>query len=53
MLLIHQKYNLEVVYKPGTQMYVRDHLSRACSGKQGVFEEENEEEVQEFERLNV
>ena len=29
MLLRLQRYNLEVKYKPGSQMYVADHLSRA------------------------
>lgn len=29
MLLRLQRYNLEVTYKPGSQMYVADHLSRA------------------------
>ena len=29
MLLRLQRYNLEVRYKPGSQMYVADHLSRA------------------------
>ena len=30
MLLRLQRYNLEVKYKPGSQIYVADHLSRAC-----------------------
>ena len=29
MILQLQKYNIEVTYKPGAQMYVADHLSRA------------------------
>ena len=29
MLLRLQRYNLDVTYKPGSQMYVADHLSRA------------------------
>jgi len=29
MLLRLQRYNLNVKYKPGSQMYVADHLSRA------------------------
>ena len=29
MLLRLQRYNLEVIYKPGSQMYIADHLSRA------------------------
>ena len=29
MMLRLQRYNLDVVYKPGSQMFVADHLSRA------------------------
>ena len=38
MMLRLQRYNLEVIYKPGSQMYVADHLSRA-SLKDTSFEE--------------
>ena len=30
MLLLLQKYNLAVSYKPGSQMFLADHLSRAA-----------------------
>ena len=35
MILRLQKYNINVVYKPGSQMYVADHLSRAYLADQG------------------
>ena len=35
MLLRLQRYNLDVQYKPGSQMYVADHLSRAYLSHQG------------------
>ena len=40
MLLRLQRYNLEVNYKPGTQMYIADHLSRAFIPGQGEQDEE-------------
>ena len=35
MILRLQKYNINVIYKPGSQMYVADHLSRAYLEDQG------------------
>ena len=35
MILRLQKYNIDVVYKPGSQMYLADHLSRAYLADQG------------------
>lgn len=40
MMLRLQRYNLEVVYKPGTQMFVADHLSRAFLKDTGTEDEE-------------
>ena len=40
MLLTRQNYDLKVVYKPGTEMYISDTLSRAtaaCSGYGTVY----------------
>ena len=44
MLLRLQRYNLDVQYKPGPQMYIADHLSRAYLPNQ----EEQDEEFQVF-----
>ena len=44
MLLRLQRYNLDVQYKPGSQMYIADHLSRAYLPNQ----EEQDEEFQVF-----
>ena len=35
MLLRLQRFNLDVTYKPGSQMYIADHLSRAYLASQG------------------
>jgi len=40
MLLRLQRYNLEVKCKPGSQMYLADHLSRAYRPDQGEQDEE-------------
>lgn len=44
MLLRLQKYNLDAQYKPGSQMYIAAHLSRAYLPNQ----EEQDEEFQVF-----
>ena len=40
MLLRLQRYNLEVGYKPGPQMFIADHLSRASIRETGPQDEE-------------
>ena len=40
MLLRLQRYNLEMVYKPGSQMFVADHLSRASLSNVDVDDKE-------------
>ena len=45
MLLRLQRYNLDVQYKPGSQMYVADHLSRAYLKDQG---DQSHDEFQVF-----
>jgi len=40
MMLRIQRYNLQVVYKPGAQMFVADHLSRAFLKHTGPEDEE-------------
>ena len=44
MMLQLQQYNLDVVYKPGSQMFVADHLSRAVLSET----EPNDEDVHIF-----
>ena len=52
MLLRLQRYNLEVNYKPGTQMYIADHLSRAFIPGQGEQDEEFQVFALEVESLS-
>ena len=40
MLLRLQRFNLDVTYKPGSQMYIADHLSRAYLASQGEEDKE-------------
>ena len=40
MMLRLQRYNLEVTYKPGPQMYIADHLSRASMSDSGTPDKE-------------
>ncbi|CAB4012918.1 Retrovirus-related Pol poly from transposon [Paramuricea clavata] len=40
MMLRLQRYNLEVLYKPGPQMYIADHLSRASVKDTGTPDED-------------
>ena len=52
MLRRLQRYNLEVNYKPGTQMYIADHLSRAFLPDRGEQDEEFQVFALEVESLN-
>ena len=40
MMLRLQRYNLDVIYKPGPQMYIADHLSRASMSDSGTPDKE-------------
>ena len=40
MMLRLQRYNLDVTYKPGPQMYIADHLSRASMSDSGTPDKE-------------
>ena len=52
MILRLQKYNINVVYKPGSQMYVADHLSRAYLADQGEPSDEFQVFALELEEIN-
>ena len=52
MLLRLQRYNLDVTYKPGSQMYIADHLSRAYLATQGEEDKEFQVFALEVETLN-
>ena len=52
MILRLQKYNINVVYKPGSQMYVADHLSRAYLADQGERSDEFQVFALELEEIN-
>ncbi|XP_028519732.1 uncharacterized protein K02A2.6 [Exaiptasia diaphana] len=52
MLLRLQRYNLRVVYKPGSQMYLADHLSRAPLPVIEEFQSEFEVFAVEVESIN-
>ena len=53
MILRLQKYNINVVYKPGSQMYVSDHLSRAYLADQGETSDEFQVFALELEEINL
>ena len=53
MMLRLQRYNLEVVYKPGKQMFVADHLSRAFLKDTGPEDEEFQVFALELEAMNL
>ena len=53
MILRLQKYNIDVVYKPGSQMYVADHLSRAYLADQGEPSGEFQVFALELEEINL
>ena len=53
MILRLQKYNINVVYKPGSQMYVADHLSRAYLADQGEPSDEFQVFVLKLEEINL
>lgn len=40
MMLRLQRYNLDVTYKPGPQMYIADHQSRASMSDSGTLHKE-------------
>ena len=52
MLLRLQRFNLDVIYKPGPQMYIADHLSRAYLASQGEEDKEFQVFALEVETLN-
>ena len=52
MLLRLQRFNLNVAYKPGLQMYIADHLSRAYLASQGKEDKEFQGFALEVEPLN-
>jgi len=52
MLLRLQRFNLDVKYKPGSQMYIADHLSRAYLASQGEEDKEFQVFALEVETLN-
>ena len=52
MMLRLQRYNLDVVYKPGSQMFVADHLSRAFLKDTGPDDEEFQVFALELESMN-
>jgi len=52
MLLRLQRFNLDVTYKPGSQMYIADHLSRAYLPSLGEEDEEFQVFALEVESLN-
>ena len=52
MMLRLQRYNLEVVYKSGSQMFVADHLSRAFLTDNSPDEEEIQVFALELEAMN-
>ena len=52
MLLRLQRYNLEMVYKPGSQMFVADHLSRASLSNVDVDDKELQVFAMELEEMN-
>ena len=52
MLLRLQRYNLDVTYKPGSQMYLADQLSRAFLPDQGDSEEDFQVFAVEVEQMN-
>jgi len=47
-----QRYNLHVVYKPGAQIFVADHLSRAFLKDTGTENEEFQVFALELEAMN-
>jgi len=47
-----QRYNIEVKYKPGSQMYLADHLFRAYLPDQGEQDKEFQVFALEVEALN-
>ena len=53
MILRLQKYNINVVYKPGSQMYVADHLSRAYLADQEEPSDEFQVFALELEEINL
>lgn len=53
MILRLQKYNINVIYKPGSQMYVADHLSRAYLADQGEPGDEFQVFALELEEINL
>lgn len=52
MLLRLQRFNLEVIYKPGSQMYVADHLSRAFLKDEESLIDDFQVFALEIEKLN-
>ena len=52
MLLRLQRFNLDVTYKPGSQMYIADHLSRAYLASQGKEDKEFQVFAMKVETLN-
>ena len=51
MLLRLQRYNLEMVYKPGSQMLVADHLSRVSLSNVDVDDKELQVFAMELEEM--
>lgn len=52
MMLRLQRYNLDVVYKPGSQMFVADHLSRAFLSETDPDDKDVEVFALELETMN-
>ena len=52
MILRLQRYNLNVTYKPGPEMHVADHLSRAFLADQGEPGDECQVFALELEGIN-
>ena len=52
MMLRLQRYNLEVIYKPGRHMYIADHLSRATVPNTDTQETEFQIFTLELEEIN-
>ena len=52
MLLRLQRFNLDVTYKPGSQMYIADHLSGAYLASVGEEDKEFQVFALEIESLN-
>ncbi len=53
MMMQLQKYNLKVVYKRGTEMYIADTLSRAYLSAPNQVDEEEQEFIRAVENVNM